>query len=110
MATGRPLVISLARYATPIRQYSVSPQSFAAWRARPSAQFMGWFSAVQRRGPILPASVPGGRKGGAEVYTSTPPSYIRCLAFVAQLSIRLLHLKLHATSRINACCHLFAVA
>lgn len=64
MATGRPLVISLARYATPIRQYSVSPQSFAAWRARPSAQFMGWFSAVQRRGPILPASVPGGRKGG----------------------------------------------
>ena len=72
MATGRPLVISLARYATPIRQYSVSPQSFAAWRARPSAQFMGWFSAMQRRGPILPASVPGGRKGGAEVYTSTP--------------------------------------
>lgn len=54
MATGRPLVISLARYATPIRQYSVSPQSFAAWRARPSAQFIGWFSAVQRRGPILP--------------------------------------------------------
>ena len=46
MATGRPLVISLARYATPIRQYSVSPQSFAAWRARPSAQFMGWFSAL----------------------------------------------------------------
>jgi hypothetical protein len=45
MATGRPLVISLARYATPIRQYSVSPQSFAAWRARPSAQFIGWFSA-----------------------------------------------------------------
>ena len=30
MATGRPLVISLARYATPIRQYSVSPQS-APW-------------------------------------------------------------------------------
>lgn len=27
MATGRPLVISLARYATPIRQYSVFPQS-----------------------------------------------------------------------------------
>lgn len=110
MATGRPLVISLARYATPIRQYSVSPQSFAAWRARPSAQFMGWFSAVQRRGPILPASVPGGRKGGAEVYTSTSPSYIKCLAFVAQLSIKLSHLKFRATFRINSCCHLFAVA
>ena len=88
MATGRPLVISLARYATPIRQYSVSPQSFAAWRARPSAQFMGWFSAMQRRGPILPASVPGGRKGGAEVYTSTSPSYIKCLAFVVILLVQ----------------------
>ena len=41
MATGRPLVISLARYATPIRQYSVSPQSFAAWRARPSGPYLG---------------------------------------------------------------------
>ena len=41
MATGRPLVISLARYATPIRQYSVSPQSFAAWRARPSGPDSG---------------------------------------------------------------------
>ena len=30
MATGRPLVISLARYAAPIRQYSVFPQS-APW-------------------------------------------------------------------------------
>ena len=52
MATGRPLVISLARYATPIRQYSVSPQSFAAWRARPSAQFIGWFSAMQDPLPL----------------------------------------------------------
>ena len=30
----------------------------------PPARIVGWFSAVQRRGPILPASVPGGRKGG----------------------------------------------
>ena len=70
MATGRPLVISLARYATPIRQYSVSPQSFAAWRARPSAQFMGWFSAVQRRGPILP---PRCRAVEKEAQRYTPP-------------------------------------
>ena len=35
MATGRPLVISLARYATPIRQYSVFPPSFAARGVRP---------------------------------------------------------------------------
>ena len=68
MATGRPLVISLARYATPIRQYSVSPQSFAAWRARPSAQFMGWFSAVQRRGPILPPRCRAVEKEAQERY------------------------------------------
>lgn len=37
MATGRPLVISLARYAAPIRQYSVFPQS-APWPLERSLQ------------------------------------------------------------------------
>ena len=36
MATGRPLVISLVRYAAPIRQYSVFPQS-APWPLERSA-------------------------------------------------------------------------
>ena len=85
MATGRPLVISLARYATPIRQYSVSPQSFAAWRARPSAQFIGWFSAcgilhtegVAADAPTPPHPCEGGRgmkeNGSAGVYAPTLP-------------------------------------
>lgn len=45
MATGRPLVISLARYATPIRQYSVFPLSFAARGVRPlMPRNVGWCS------------------------------------------------------------------
>nr|DAL91094.1 MAG TPA: hypothetical protein [Caudoviricetes sp.] len=45
MATGRPLVISLARYATPIRQYSVFPLSFAARGVRPlMPRIVGWCS------------------------------------------------------------------
>ena len=81
MATGRPLVISLARYATPIRQYSVSPQSFAAWRARPSAQFIGWFSACGILHTVGAAAAPppphpceeGKGDGSAGAYAPTLP-------------------------------------
>ena len=78
MATGRPLVISLARYATPIRQYSVFPPSFAARGVRPlMPRIVGWCSTggilhtegVAADAPTPPHPCEGGRGMGAQGHT-----------------------------------------
>lgn len=85
MATGRPLVISLARYATPIRQYSVFPQSFAARGVRPlMPRIVGWCSTggilhtegVAADAPTPPHPCEGGRGMGAQGHT-LPHSHFR---------------------------------
>ena len=84
MATGRPLVISLARYATPIRQYSVFPPSFAARGVRPlSPGSWGGCSTggilhtegVAADAPTPPTLREGGKGGGKKVGARrhTPP-------------------------------------
>ena len=53
---------SSQRLDAPAIWCSVFPPSFAAWRARPSAQFIGWFSAVRHiahsRGSDCTAATP----------------------------------------------------
>lgn len=90
MATGRPLVISLARYATPIRQYSVSPPSFAARGVRPlMPRIVGWCSTGgilhtvgAAAAPPLPRPCEGGWKRnladmGKYLSVFIIPQYIR---------------------------------
>lgn len=90
MATGRPLVISLARYATPIRQYSVFPPSFAARGVRPlSPGSWGGCSTggilhtegVAADAPTPPHPCEGGRGMGAQGHT-LPHSHFKVRFFL----------------------------